>query len=571
MINLPNGWLNARIADVCEVNPTFSAHERPDPSTPVTFLPMSGVNEETGTINEPEEKLYSDVSKGFTYFREGDVLFAKITPSMENGKAAIARNLVNGIGFGSTEFHVLRPTSVILVEYLFYYIRRSGFRRWAKQSFVGSAGQQRVPTDFFDRVWIPLPPLSEQQRIVEILREFDELHLMRRKSYKLLQNLFPLLFSDFLVKHESQIKNFTLSKFAKTKYGTSVQADEDATKTPVLRIPNVINREIDYTVLKYVELRERERELLLLKYGDILLVRTNGNPDYVGRSASFEDDGIETVFASYLIRVRLDLDLAIPEYVSDYLNSKRGKQAIKLKITTSAGQFNLNSESIGSLEIPLLPIELQQNYLKLRNEVTKHKKLIKSSFKIWNDLSNSIFSRAFTGKLTEKWREENVLTLQSEVRDFNQSISRIAYEQKLQRNQNVEDKSLPKRDGNIYIATRPINSNRIMLNRRELADALSSKQQLCFSLVGFGKNYFNAKQIHALQEETNLSEADFEQILTLLAESGLLRRVRVLATDILEDKQALVPVFRLLNDEEIENNTRQNDLAEIRKELESLL
>ena len=151
-MNLPDTWRLVRLSDVCAINPSLSPDERPSPDTLVTFIPMAAVDEIDGKITSPETRTLQEVSKGFTPFRESDVLFAKITPSMENGKAAIATDLKNGLGFGSTEFHILRPTEHLLPDYLFYFIHQPSFRDRARAAFVGSAGQQRVPQGFLERV-----------------------------------------------------------------------------------------------------------------------------------------------------------------------------------------------------------------------------------------------------------------------------------------------------------------------------------------------------------------------------------------------------------------------------------
>src|SRR5713101_376568 len=141
---LPGGWKWAKLDEVCSVNPRRPQVYRSEP-TPTSFLPMSGVDEVHGIISSLETRPFVEVARGFTYFQEGDVLFAKITPSMENGKCAIARNLIDGIGFGSTEFHVLRPELDFTPEWIHLYIRRLSFRLEAKRHFQGAVGQQRVP------------------------------------------------------------------------------------------------------------------------------------------------------------------------------------------------------------------------------------------------------------------------------------------------------------------------------------------------------------------------------------------------------------------------------------------
>ena len=167
---LPKGWRWVRLGEVCIINPRRPRIQR-EPNTPTTFIPMSAIDDESGTIGAAEERPFEQVRKGYTYFEENDILFAKITPCMENGKAAIARGLLDGIGFGSTEFHVLRPNSSVVPEWIWLFIRRERFREDAKRSFRGGVGQQRVPQEFLERYPIPLPPLEEQRRIVARIEE----------------------------------------------------------------------------------------------------------------------------------------------------------------------------------------------------------------------------------------------------------------------------------------------------------------------------------------------------------------------------------------------------------------
>ena len=155
---------------------------------------MASVDERLGAITVREDRFLREVSKGVTAFEEGDVLFAKITPCMENGKAALARNLTNGIGRGSTEFHVLRPSDQVLAEYIYYFIRQSPFREAARRSFTGTAGQQRVPKQFMETVLVPLPPLNEQRRIVGILNRAARIERLRAQAASSLRNFVPALF-----------------------------------------------------------------------------------------------------------------------------------------------------------------------------------------------------------------------------------------------------------------------------------------------------------------------------------------------------------------------------------------
>lgn len=168
------GWKYKEIKDICELNPKKSELNEKDDNFLVSFIPMSAVNEYSQKIESYKEKLLNEVKKGYTYFKEGDVLFAKITPCMENGKIALAENLKNGIGFGTTEFHVLRPKDEVLSKWIYQIIRRESFRREAQKFMTGSAGQKRIPKEYLEKIKIPLPPLERQKEIVNYLDSLSE-------------------------------------------------------------------------------------------------------------------------------------------------------------------------------------------------------------------------------------------------------------------------------------------------------------------------------------------------------------------------------------------------------------
>ncbi len=170
---LPEGWVWTRVNEISEINPKFNKEKFPD-DMEVTFLPMRCVEELTGRVDLSLNKKLSEVIKGYNHFIEGDILFAKITPCMENGKIAIAHRLKNGIGFGSTEFHVIRPYGMLPGKFLFFYFIQEDLRRDAQRNMTGSAGQLRVPVNYMGQIPIPFPPLPEQHKIVEeIERRFS--------------------------------------------------------------------------------------------------------------------------------------------------------------------------------------------------------------------------------------------------------------------------------------------------------------------------------------------------------------------------------------------------------------
>jgi type I restriction enzyme, S subunit len=172
---LPKGWITEPINSVVEVNPHFK-REGIEDDLKVSFVPMAAVGACDGTIDVSKERLFCEVKKGYTSFQEGDVLFAKITPCMENGKIVIVPKLISGCGFGSTEFHVLRPTKCIGARYLYHYVSRSIFRGEAAHNMTGAVGQKRVPSSYLEQYKIPVAPLPEQHRIVAKIEElFSEL------------------------------------------------------------------------------------------------------------------------------------------------------------------------------------------------------------------------------------------------------------------------------------------------------------------------------------------------------------------------------------------------------------
>lgn len=183
----------AKLGEVCLINPK-SCTLRDD--TEVSFIPMTKVGEH-GEFDASEIKNYSEVKKGFTNFQNGDILFAKITPCMENGKGAIAHNMKNGIGFGSTEFHVLRPdTDKITSEWLYYLTTWETFRKEAERNMTGSAGQKRVPKTFLENYVVNLPDIDTQKSENKILRKVDDLIFLRKQQFAKLDELVKARFVE---------------------------------------------------------------------------------------------------------------------------------------------------------------------------------------------------------------------------------------------------------------------------------------------------------------------------------------------------------------------------------------
>ena len=165
---VPRNWEFVRLGKVVQINPPKYKPEIGD-DTLCSFVPMKAVSDKLGIIENIEKKPYVKIKNGYTNFKENDVLFAKITPCMENGKATIAKNLINGFGYGSTEFFVFRCSTIVDNNFLYYLVRSKFFRDLAEPNMTGTVGQRRVPKNYLNNFKFPLPPLEEQKKIVRIL------------------------------------------------------------------------------------------------------------------------------------------------------------------------------------------------------------------------------------------------------------------------------------------------------------------------------------------------------------------------------------------------------------------
>jgi type I restriction enzyme S subunit len=165
--DIPENWKWVRLADIFDINPRNNVSDE----ISVSFIPMALI--EDGYVSQftYEVKAWGDVKKGYTHFQDGDIVMAKITPCFQNLKSALMINLENGVGAGTTELHVLRSHSNICREFFMWFIKSPNFVSTCVKNMTGTAGQKRVPTDVLKNYAVPLPPLTEQKRIVEKIEE----------------------------------------------------------------------------------------------------------------------------------------------------------------------------------------------------------------------------------------------------------------------------------------------------------------------------------------------------------------------------------------------------------------
>jgi len=162
------------LRDLCTINPSKREARALAPETRVSFLPMADLGKNSISFISKQTRRLDEVGTGYTFFADGDVLVAKVTPCFENGKAGVARALTNGVGFGSSEFYVLRPHHEVLAEYVYLWVTSQAFREPAIQQMTGTGGLQRVPKGFVEQFRVPLPPLDVQKSILAEIEDYQK-------------------------------------------------------------------------------------------------------------------------------------------------------------------------------------------------------------------------------------------------------------------------------------------------------------------------------------------------------------------------------------------------------------
>lgn len=401
-MSLPETWTEARLGDVLT-----RVDAKLDPQSSLSeshfYVGLEHIESHTGRLlREVAEVTESgEILSIKTAFKQGDILYGKLRPNLN--KVLIASQ----DGICSTDIWALRTSTALLPEFALRYLRSPATYVRAAQLAAG-ANLPRLSAAAFDRIPIPIPTLSEQQRIVDILQRAEASSQVNTRSDDLDQLLKAAL--DDLVLGCEEGEWVQLGSLVDTRYGTSVSADATAdTGVPVLRIPNVMGGEVDTKDMKYVELAQAELGRLRLTTADVLIVRSNGNPEYVGRSAPITEDVCQSliVYASYLIRLRTDAARLLPEYLSAFLNSAYGRAAMRNAIRTTAGQSNLSGENLAKVRLPVPDIEAQKRFRRLWLQVKEIRRLVTQSEDAATALRSALSINALSGDLTAQWRESH--------------------------------------------------------------------------------------------------------------------------------------------------------------------
>ncbi len=389
---------------IAEINPRISSQLNLD--TEVSFVPMSAVSEISASVVAEEFRVASECLKGFTPFQRNDVLVAKITPCFENGKIVIG-NIHHEFGFGSTEFHVVRPKADQLdPRYLLHYLRQPHFRLQGERRMTGSAGQRRVPAKFLSTFHIPLPTLKEQRRIAAILDAADNLRVKRRAALSELDTLLRSLFLDMFgdpEKMEWPIK--TIADVALQKQGSIrtgpfgsqlLHSEFVAEGIRVLGIDNVVANEFRAGEARFIT-PEKYRQLkrYTVQPGDVLITIMGT----CGRCAVVPDNIGTAINTKHLCCITLDPEKCIPAFLHAYFLLHSMARIHLERSAKGAIMAGLNMAIIKKLPIPIPPLDLQHRFAAIAQSVEQQKTRMRAHLAELDTLFASLQSRAFNGEL----------------------------------------------------------------------------------------------------------------------------------------------------------------------------
>lgn len=393
MTSSANRWQTTALSEVCDVAPK----DAPLPAD-APFVPMDAV-----TVGERWPSYYeARGTRSGVRAQAGDVLFARITPCLENGKLAQVPPGTKRVG-GSTEFIVVRPGDLVDDGYLYFWCMEPSVRSKAKALMAGATGRMRLGATDFGQFRIPLPPLDEQRRIVELLED----HLSRLDAADAglassMHRLDALKQSVLAELHDGD--PVPLAELAwDSGYGTSEKCVVDGPGVSVVRIPNLVNGVVDLTDEKRVADVDADVSSSILAVGDLLIVRTNGSVDLIGRSAVVQE-GIDAAFASYLIRYRVRGERVRPAWVQAMLSTPQVRRTIKPLAASSAGQHNLSLAKLDPLELPVPSLEQQDTGLARLREIEENAASLRAEIDRARShsagLRRSLLAAAFSGQLT---------------------------------------------------------------------------------------------------------------------------------------------------------------------------
>ena len=404
---IPNEWSIMKLSEIAEINPRREVLEDKDT---VSFIAMEDITNNGRVINKTD-KLYEEVKKGYTPFKDNDVLLAKITPCFENGKRALVGKLSNGIGFGSTEFHVLRANKESISKFLYYVISSHRFMSKAENNMTGSAGQKRVPTEFIKDYVLAVPTIKEQEKIASILSTIDEqidnVDALIEKNKELKKGLMQTLLTKGIGHtkfKKTEIGEIPeewhwgkLSNYVELKHGYQFRK-EDFTDcgVPIVKISQISMRgKLELKDLTYISSnRENDFKDIIIKNGDILLALSGAT---VGKVALVKDlNGI--YLQNYRVGKLICNDSLVNEYVFHYINSEIFYEQL-MKLTNTSAQPNFGKQDMDKILITVPSKKEQQKIASILSKVDEKIDMYENKKQKLEELKKGLMQQLLTGKI----------------------------------------------------------------------------------------------------------------------------------------------------------------------------
>jgi type I restriction enzyme S subunit len=391
-----------KLADVAEINPRFDRSQLNDLGAMVSFVPMASVSEVLGAITSEQTRELGEVIKGFTPFKDRDVLVAKITPCFENGKIAHAR-IGKQLGFGSTEFHVVRAVDTKLDDrYLYHFLRQPIVREDGERRMTGSGGQKRVPKTFIEELDIPLPPLPEQRRIAAVLDKAETLRVKRREAItkleQLLQSVFLEMFGDSTTATTSVAELAPSAGAIRTgPFGSQLLHSEFVDHgIAVLGIDNAVSNTFTWAKPRFIT---AEKYAQLARYrvnpGDVLITIMGT----CGRCAVVPDDVPIAINTKHLCCISLDRTRCEPEFLHSYFLLHPVARNYLESRAKGAIMEGLNMGIIKELPVALPSIEEQRRFVAIKTSLERQRAQAVSQENRSDELFAALQQTAFAGTL----------------------------------------------------------------------------------------------------------------------------------------------------------------------------
>jgi len=397
-------WPAKTLGETCKIKPPKSeARERLSADALVSFLPMEDMGISEKLVRPSQEKPLSAVQGSYTYFADGDILLAKITPCFENGKLGIAEGLTNGVGFGSSEYIVFRPDKTITKEWLYYYLSRETFRVEGAARMSGAVGHKRVAKEFIESYPIPVPPLPQQQRIVGLLDEaFEGIATAKANAERNLQNaraLFDRHLQSVFTRRPDEVPLSTLA--SDITDGDHSPPPKAPTGVPFITISDIVKRthDIDFsdTFTVPAEYFRNLKPNKKPRVGDVLYTVTGATLGIPVRVREQRDFCFQRHIG--LIRPNPETDSAWLAY------ALRSPQVFRQATigSTGAAQKTVSLTVLRALKVPKLSFSEQKRISAQLDEIAAETQHLESIYErkiaALEALKKSLLHQAFSGNL----------------------------------------------------------------------------------------------------------------------------------------------------------------------------